>query len=206
MVQYKLNYFNGRGRAELVRWVFAAAGQEYEDVRFERDQWPNYKPKSPTGQAPFLEVNDNGNSFILCQSVSIARFLARRHNLAGKGEQEQAEVDMYADQISDFMNEMAKSYYEKDEAKKKELEEKFATETVPNNLKIFEARLAKTGSGFAASGLSYADLYLSALLEWFADKKEPALAHFPHVKKLDDAVHANAGIAAWLAKRPVTAM
>jgi glutathione S-transferase len=56
MVQYKLNYFNGRGRAELVRLVFAAAGQEYEDVRFEREQWPEHKNKSPTGQVPFLEV------------------------------------------------------------------------------------------------------------------------------------------------------
>lgn len=30
--------------------MFAAAGQEYEDVRIEREQWPTeFKPKMPTG-------------------------------------------------------------------------------------------------------------------------------------------------------------
>ena len=43
MPAYKLIYFNARGRAELSRWIFAAAGQEYEDIRFEREDWPKYK-------------------------------------------------------------------------------------------------------------------------------------------------------------------
>ena len=33
MVQYTLHYFNGRGRAELARWIFVVAGQEYTDTR-----------------------------------------------------------------------------------------------------------------------------------------------------------------------------
>ena len=207
MVQYKLYYFNFRGRAELIRQVFAAAGQEYEDVRFEREQWPEFKAKSPTGQCPFLEVIDGDNTFILTQSVSIARFIARKFNLAGKGEQEQAEVDMYADQVTDLLNEMVKAYKETDEARKKEMEEKVKTEIMPNNLKMFEARLAKTGSGLlAASGLTFADMYLANVLEWLGDKKEAVLAHFPLVKQLCQLVITNPGIAAWLAKRPVTDM
>lgn len=71
MAQYKLNYFNGRGKAEPIRLLFAAAGQKYEDVRFERETWPQYKPKSPTGQAPFIEINEGGNSRVLAESVTI---------------------------------------------------------------------------------------------------------------------------------------
>jgi glutathione S-transferase len=37
MSTYKLYYFNGRGRAEVSRLIFAAAGQKYEDIRYERD-------------------------------------------------------------------------------------------------------------------------------------------------------------------------
>lgn len=74
MVQYKLHYFNLRGRAELARFVFAAAGQQYEDVRFEREQWPEFKANSPNHQVPMLEVIDGDNSFKLCQSVTIGNY------------------------------------------------------------------------------------------------------------------------------------
>lgn len=74
MVQYKLYYFNSKGRAELVRLVFAAAGQEYEDVRFEREQWPEHKDKAPFGQCPFIEVYEGDKKeFALSQSVSIGK-------------------------------------------------------------------------------------------------------------------------------------
>ena len=43
MPQYKLTYFNLRGRGELIRLLFAYAGQEYEDFRFEIAEWPEYK-------------------------------------------------------------------------------------------------------------------------------------------------------------------
>ena len=41
---YKLTYFNGRGRAELSRLIFAQAGVQYEDVRIERADWLQLKP------------------------------------------------------------------------------------------------------------------------------------------------------------------
>lgn len=41
--QYKLIYFNGRGRAETIRLLFAQAQVKYEDVRIEKDQWPTLK-------------------------------------------------------------------------------------------------------------------------------------------------------------------
>ena len=207
MVQYKFNYFNLRGRGEIVRLMFAATGQAYEDFRIERDQWPNYKKLSPTGQCPYLEVIDGDNSFILCQSVAITRYLARKFNLAGKGEREQAEADMYADQVTDFLNEMVKQHMEQDPERKKQLAEKFEKETAPNNLKLFEERLAKNGTGYLiGSGLTYTDIYLVSLIDWFGPKREETLSHFANLKKLDETVRANKGIAAWLASRPKTDM
>jgi len=43
MPSYKLLYFNARGAAELARLVFKQAGVEFEDFRFTREEWPNYK-------------------------------------------------------------------------------------------------------------------------------------------------------------------
>ena len=100
MPSYKLYYFNLRGRAELVRLIFAYAGVEYEDVRFDRNtEWPTiYKNKMPFGQCPVLEVDGK----MLAQSNTIGRYLARKFGLAGKDEWEQAQVDMYADCIMDL--------------------------------------------------------------------------------------------------------
>jgi len=44
MPTYKLTYFNARGRAEIIRLIFAAAGEKYEDIRLDNDQWAALKP------------------------------------------------------------------------------------------------------------------------------------------------------------------
>ncbi len=79
MSTYKLYYFNVRGRGEIARLIFAAAGQQYEDIRYEHDQWPAHKAEMPLVQMPVLEVD----GVKLPQSGAIARFLAKQSNLAG---------------------------------------------------------------------------------------------------------------------------
>ena len=39
MSTYKLVYNNSWGRTEPIRIIFAQAGVEYEDFRFDHDQW-----------------------------------------------------------------------------------------------------------------------------------------------------------------------
>jgi len=119
MVQYKLNYFNIRGRGEIIRLVFAAGGQKFEDHRIEFAQWPEFKPKTPFGQLPSLEIHDGNHVTNLSQSIAIcnfhikiyknrfvfnlkhltqsylARYLARKFGLAGKNDLESAEIEMY---------------------------------------------------------------------------------------------------------------
>jgi glutathione S-transferase len=43
MPVYKLYYFNARALAEPTRLCFAAGGVEYQDVRFEREEWQQKK-------------------------------------------------------------------------------------------------------------------------------------------------------------------
>lgn len=94
MALYKLYYFNLRARGEVVRLVFAAAGQKFEDHRFEFSEWPQYKSKAPFGQTPWLEIHEANRVAYLSQSTAIARYLARKFGLAGKNEFETAEIEM----------------------------------------------------------------------------------------------------------------
>ncbi|KIH47917.1 glutathione S-transferase protein [Ancylostoma duodenale] len=102
MVHYKLTYFDARGAAEIIRQIFVLAGQEYEDVRLSREDWPKHKDEMPFGQVPVLEVDGKK----LAQSFAIARFLARKFGFAGKCPFEEALVDSIADQYKDFINEV----------------------------------------------------------------------------------------------------
>jgi glutathione S-transferase len=86
MPNYTLNYFNGRGRAELTRLVFTAAGVSFNDNRI--TDWPATQAETPLGQLPYLNVDD----VKLPQSISIARFAARETNLAGRTSLEQVRL------------------------------------------------------------------------------------------------------------------
>lgn len=43
MPAYKLHYFNSRGRAEPSRLIFAAAGVQYQDIRYTPEEWQKIK-------------------------------------------------------------------------------------------------------------------------------------------------------------------
>jgi glutathione S-transferase len=97
MVNYTLNYFNGRGRAEISRLIFAAAGVEFNDNRIL--DWPSKKTETPLGQVPYLSIDD----FQLPQSLAIARYLARENKLVGKDNLQAAKADAIVDTCVDLM-------------------------------------------------------------------------------------------------------
>lgn len=86
--RYKLVYFNSRGRAELIRYIFAYAGIKYHDFRFEFEEWERFIPHTAFKDVPVLEVNDDFyNKFELTGQLPICRFLAHRFSLCGGSEE-----------------------------------------------------------------------------------------------------------------------
>ena len=68
---YKLRYFNIRGRAEFLRYMFAYANQDYTDDRIENEDWPQIKPTMPFGQIPVLEIRQSRKVDVIAQSSAI---------------------------------------------------------------------------------------------------------------------------------------
>lgn len=179
---FKLYYYNMRGRAEFIRLVLAAANLSYDDIRFERSEWPEYKPKMVSGQIPVLEF-PNG-SMQLPQSITIARYIARENGLAGRDNLESAKIDAIVDTQRDF-NEMfyVRIIFERDEVKKAiEMEKVINDDLVKHceNLAKLKDAYSKNNKYFVGDQLSWADLFVYDSIEYL-------LRFLPQVKdKLDD--------------------
>jgi glutathione S-transferase len=203
MSTYKLYYFNGRGRAETSRLIFAAAGQKYEDIRYQHDQWPAHKPETPIGQMPVLEFNGTK----IPQSISIARFLAKQFNLAGKDNFEQVKTDAVVDTINDLVAAFMPSRQEKDETKKQELLKKFKTEELPKHLQNLDTLRKLYGNGgpyFVGNNLTWADLLFYDIGETLLAVDENGLDNYPWLKQNRAEVEKQPRIAEYLKNRPKT--
>ena len=203
MSSYKLHYFNGRGRAEVSRLIFASVGQKFEDIRYDQSQWPTIQPKMPLGQLPVLEYDGT----VIPQSLSIARFLAKKFNLAGRDQLEQAKVDAAVDTISDAVVNFVPIASEKDEAKKKEGLRKYLAEDLPyylQNLENLARMYSQGGPFFLGNQLTWADLYLYDVGETILQADCNVFNNYLWIKRNRQTVERNSNIAAYLASRPKT--
>jgi glutathione S-transferase len=157
----------------------------------------------PGGQMPVLEVD----GVKLGQSMTIARFLANKFNLAGSTPLEKGQADMVVDCCTDFFNELVKGYFEKDETKKKELEDKMKNEVAPAFLKNMTTIITSNGGNWlVGKGLTWADIAVSTIIEMMASKDETILTKCPPLGDLMKRVHSQPKIKAWMEKRPKTNM
>ena len=196
MPQYKLTYFNARGRAEVSRLIFAQVGVEYEDKRVSFEEWGQLKPQTPFGYMPILEVDGK----VLSGSGPIARFLAERYGLAGTNDVENAEIAGIADHFKDFTAEYIKWSYEKDEARKAEIKKKLDEEITPKYLTNFEKQITADGWLYG-SKVTYVDLLF---FDFSPHIPEGMLPKYPGLKALIEKVEVLPNIAKWLKDRPDT--
>jgi len=155
--RYRLTYFNGRARAELIRLVFHTAGEDFEDNRIDTASWQQLKPNTPFGALPILEFD----GLVLSQSLAIARFLAREFGIAGKSRYEEAVVDSVVDTSNDILGDIIKIIFNEDDKLKKENSKKFVENIFPFTLNSLENMFVKYGknSGYIVGpDLTYADL------------------------------------------------
>jgi glutathione S-transferase len=112
---YKLTYFELEALAEPIRFLLNYGGIEFEDARFDFENWPQIKPSShmkgcnelifiknvadmPFGQVPILQHNGK----VAHQSVAIARYVAKKVKLVGSDDWEDLEIDGVVDTVNDL--------------------------------------------------------------------------------------------------------
>jgi len=201
---YKLSYFNGRGLGEVSRLLFAAAGVAFTDHRIEQKDWTEFKPKTPYGQMPVLEVNGHAYG----QSGAIQRYLAREFHLFGSSELEGLAIDGIVEAINDARKVYGDARQEKDEEEKKKKFAAYFKDVWPGWGAKLTSILHSNHEGkswFVGTKLSLADLVIFNALSFLETTDSTLLAAFPLLKAHQERVAHEAKIAPYLAARPASA-
>lgn len=204
MSSYKLYYFNSKGRAELIRWIFIQAGLPFEDVRLTDQDWAAFKSKTPYGKVPVLEIDGKQ---LLAGSGPIARYVAEEHGLAGSSAFENAEIASLYDLVEDLQNSMVLMFFEKDESRQAELKQALKEKHLPEFLGIIEKRIADNGSPdgwIYGSKVTYVDLCVVLTTDFISLMDADMLESYERVSKLKTTVESLPAIAKWIKERPKT--
>ncbi|CAI2332132.1 unnamed protein product [Caenorhabditis sp. 36 PRJEB53466] len=204
MVHYKISYFPLRGAGELARQILTYVGQEFEDHRISREEWPAIKPTTPFGQLPLLEVDGK----VLAQSHAIARYLARQFGINGKTAWEEAQVNSIADQFKDYQNEARPYFMAKMGFSDGDVDALFKDTFLPafnKNFGFFANFLKASGSGYlVGDSLTFVDLLIAQHVSDLLAANPTIFAEHPEFKAHQEKVHSNANIKKWIETRPVT--
>ena len=194
-------YFNGRGRAETTRILFAEAGIEYDDKRVEGKDWPALKASAPYGQMPFLKVG----ALTIAQSAAMERYAARVGKLYGANDLEAAQIDCVCEGVNDAMAKFAPALFNKDEAEKKAQLAAYFKDEFPKWAAALTALLkANGGNHFVGKDVTLADVRFYVAFDMIHAVSADAFTAYPELKALMDRVAARPKIAAWIKARPVT--
>jgi len=179
---YKLIYFkNVRGRVQALRYLCVDNDIALEEQLLDyATEWPAVKPSTVFGQLPVLH---DGN-FEVVQSNAILRYVARKHGLYGKNEQEQAKIDMLNDQQEDVrLSYLRLVYHEYDTEKDNYVK------SIPEKLATLEKFLGKNNGGkgfFVGDHVSFADYAMFELLDNLLTLASQSLDKLPLLKAFHD--------------------
>ncbi|MBK8011095.1 MAG: glutathione S-transferase family protein [Deltaproteobacteria bacterium] len=181
MTRYTLTYFDVRGLAEPVRLLFAFAGVPFEDRGVSDDEWARLKPDSPLGQMPFLTVHDaEGQGHrIIPEMMSIVRYLAKTHELAGKTEDEWIAADVASEAAIEARAALVR-FRSSPESKDEAAKARYLEEIVPIHFQRME-KLLGSHSWFSGAATTYADFIVFDALERHANMWPKALLAWPRL-------------------------
>ncbi|XP_071808423.1 glutathione S-transferase-like [Asterias amurensis] len=199
--RFKLTYFDIRGKAEVIRLMFAASGVEFEDKRIAVEDWSKIKPSTPFGRLPVLEFDGN----VLPETKAIAGFVARATGLYGQSSLEQARIDVVMEIIHDLQLTFSIGQVQKDAKNKEELIKSFFEKDCLKFVNWLEGLLVQNQGGdgfFVGDSVSMADLDFYAGHELLLKGNPAAFQNAPKLTSLIARVEEIPKIKDWLPNRP----
>ncbi|CAH1972458.1 unnamed protein product [Acanthoscelides obtectus] len=145
---YKVSYFNITALGQPITFLFSYGGIEFEDIRIEKEQWPQHKSKM---FIKFLQSCDS-QIFFSTEMPFGQMPVAKQVKLLGKDDWEDLEIDAAVDIVNDLRQKLGG--YEVDEKIKKARGEILSKETLPYYIEKLNAQAEKTSGHLACNRVS----------------------------------------------------
>lgn len=142
----------------------------------------------------------------LPQSVAIARLIARRNNLAGSDDLEQAKTDAVVDTCGDMQLAYYTKVFRAKDEEKEAVKKAFLAEDVPDHLVKIEKLITLYGSnGFSVgNSLKWSDLMIWETTNLLNDLDATLVAKYPGIVAVRKSVEANKNVSDYINSRPAT--
>nr|KAG5711305.1 hypothetical protein BaRGS_006002 [Batillaria attramentaria] len=183
-----------------MRLLLNYVGEEFEDVQYEQGDAPEYSREAWLKVKPTLGLDFPNLPYYIdgdikiTQSNAILRYIARKHGLLGKTEQERVNVDMMLENAMDFRNGVVRMVYNPNY-------EKLLEEYKPRCKEIlagFEKWLSNK-KWFAGENLTVADFPMYELLDQHRLMIPGVLDNYPKLTAFMDAFEALPNIKKYMA-------
>nr|XP_054773316.1 glutathione S-transferase 1-like [Lytechinus pictus] len=206
MPQYKLMYFDARGRAEVIRMLFTLKGVEFEDCRMKREEWPAMKDNKelfPLGQVPILVIDGK----TMPHGKAINRYLARTFGYYGKTEEQTNTIELLSETVDDIIQKIYPIFYDKDEEKKaKNMQEFKETVSVPQFKYLVSLFKEKGGPYFCGDEITLGDLIAFTIFDAIilTMKITDILDPYPELADFYKRFNEDSPLSSYIKSRPVT--
>lgn len=177
-----LGYWDIRGLAEPIRYLLHYKNVKFEDKRYlSYDSWQNdkFQLNLDFPNLPYY-IDDNVK---LTQSTAILRYLARKHELDGKTEEEKVRAVLAEQQIIDFRTSMIRTCYNHEFEK---IKPEFVKH-VPTQLKLFVNFLGDR-KFLTGENVTYVDFMAYETFDFYRLLIPTVLNEFPSLKAYQDRI------------------
>jgi len=190
-----LHYFNGRGKAESIRLMLAAAGVQFTEAAFitEPGQMEKLRKNGDLlfQQVPLLEWDGKK----LVQTAAILRHIARKCGLYGKNEDEMLQIDILTEGTRDFLGYFLGFSFADDE----QLLQGIRKMGLPRYMPVYEKVVSESKSGYlVGDALSMADVCLLEVLLQVQERTPEGFDGYPKLKEYKERISSLPKMAAYL--------
>ena len=168
--QYKLYYFNGNGRAIIIRAILYYSKSLFSDVKITKEDWTKLKQtgKFESEELPVIEYKGK----LYSQMHAIEQYLGYAFNLHGKNMEDEYSINCLLDSFDDLFTIFKHFTWPESEEDKEHIKdyEKAFKSKLAFFVTMLEKKYKDKGKYYLGDYFSLADIFITVVLTNFADK------------------------------------